>query len=301
MMIQLVASPTSVNEAERLLRLGIDRLIVGDDTFGLRMNGDWNVDMVREVTRLAHRHGKEVSVAVNAMMHAPQIDALPEYLATLKEMAVDDVLVGDVGAIRLIRQFGLPYWYDAQTLVTSAKQIQFFAKRGAIGAVAARELTIEELANIQRQIGVPLDVQVYGPTCIHHSRRRLLTNFGRHLEHGERMDRRLFELVEPNDPVRRYPILEDENGTHIFLDHVSTYEQLATLFRLGLHTWRLEGWREERHFLDVVSLFADARRALLNGQFQPERMRAQMRELRRANLSSSEMTLRMERESVETS
>jgi len=129
----------------------------------------------------------------------------------------------------------------------------------------------------------------------------LLTNFGRHLEHGERMDRRLFELVEPNDPVRRYPILEDENGTHIFLDHVSTHEQLATLFRLGLHTWRLEGWRDARHFLDIVSLFADARRALLNGQFQPERMQAQMRELRESNLSSSEMTLRMERESVETS
>ena len=280
MMIQLVTTAQSVEQAEALIKAGADRLYVGDKTFGLRHKGDWTVDTVREVTQLAHRYGKEVTVAVNNLMHNDQIEQLPDYLQELKKIGVDDVTAGDPGAIRLIRQAGIPYWYDAQTLVTSAKQIQFWAKREAVGAVVAREVTLEELGLIQRQIGLPVEVQVYGPTCIHHSKRPLITNYfneiGRSAEEAKQTE---YYMREPGDAFSRYPVYEDENGTHIFSEDLTLMGQLPTLVKHGLHTWKMDGWHAGERFVDIVDLFNRARANLLNGQFDRQDLEARLAEL----------------------
>lgn len=280
MMIQLITTAQSVEQAEALIKAGADRLYIGDKTFGLRHKGDWTIDAVREVTQLAHRYGKEVTVAVNNLMHNEQIEQLPDYLQELKKIGVDDVTAGDPGAIRLIRQAGISYWYDAQTLVTSAKQIQFWAKREAVGAVVAREVTLDELGLIQRQIGLPVEVQVYGPTCIHHSKRPLITNYfneiGRSAEEAKQTE---YYMREPGDAFSRYPVYEDENGTHIFSEDLTLMGQLPTLVRHGLHTWKLDGWHAGERFVDIVDLFNRARANLLNGQFDRQAMETRLAEL----------------------
>lgn len=280
MMIQLVTTAQSVDQAEALIKAGADRLYIGNSRFGLRQKGDWTIDAVREVTQLAHRYGKEVTVAVNNLMHNDHIEELKDYLQTLKTIGVDDVTAGDPGAIRLIRQAKIPYWYDAQTLVTSAKQIQFWGKREAIGAVVAREVTIEELVLIQQQIGLPVEVQVYGPTCIHHSKRPLVTNYfnelGRPVEEAKQRE---FYMSEPADTTSRYPIYEDENGTHIFSEDLTLMGQLPTLVKNGLHTWKLVGWHAGDQFVEIVQLFTYARTNLLNGRFDRVEMEHRLHEL----------------------
>ncbi|MCT4785670.1 peptidase U32 family protein [Exiguobacterium aestuarii] len=280
MMIQLVTTAQSVEQAEALIKAGTDRLYIGSSRFGLRQKGDWTIDAVREVTQLAHRYGKEVTVAVNNLMHNEHIQELPDYLQALKAIGVDDVTAGDPGAIRLIRQAKIPYWYDAQTLVTSSKQIQFWAKREAIGAVVAREVTLEELVLIQQQIGLPVEVQVYGPTCIHHSKRPLVTNYFNELGRpSEEAKQREFYMSEPADASSRYPIYEDENGTHIFSEDLTLMAQLPTLVKHGLHTWKLDGWHAGEQFVEIVQLFTIARANLLNGQFDRIEMEHRLREL----------------------
>lgn len=280
MMIQLVTTAQSVDQAEALIKAGADRLYIGNSRFGLRQKGDWTIDAVREVTQLAHRYGKEVTVAVNNLMHNDHIEELKDYLQTLKTIGVDDVTAGDPGAIRLIRQAKIPYWYDAQTLVTSAKQIQFWGKREAIGAVVAREVTIDELVLIQQQIGLPVEVQVYGPTCIHHSKRPLVTNYfnelGRPVEEAKQRE---FYMSEPADTTSRYPIYEDENGTHIFSEDLTLMGQLPTLVKNGLHTWKLDGWHAGAQFVEIVQLFTYARTNLLNGRFDRVEMEHRLHEL----------------------
>ncbi len=280
MMIQLVTTAQSVEQAEALIKAGTDRLYIGNSRFGLRQKGDWTIDAVREVTQLAHRYGKEVTVAVNNLMHNDHIQELPDYLQALKAIGVDDVTAGDPGAIRLIRQAKIPYWYDAQTLVTSSKQIQFWAKREAIGAVVAREVTLEELVLIQQQIGLPVEVQVYGPTCIHHSKRPLVTNYFNELGRpSEEAKQREFYMSEPADASSRYPIYEDENGTHIFSEDLTLMAQLPTLVKHGLHTWKLDGWHAGEQFVEIVQLFTIARANLLNGQFDRIEMEHRLKEL----------------------
>lgn len=280
MMIQLVTTAQSVEQAEALIMAGSDRIYIGDSKYGLRHKGDWSLTAVREVTAVAHRYGKEVTVAVNNLMHNEQIETLPEYLQALKAIGVDSVTAGDPGAIRLIRNANIPYWYDAQTLVTSARHIQFWGKRDAIGAIAAREVTLTELGMIQQQIGLPVEVQVYGPTCIHHSKRPLLTNYFNEIgRSNDQSENREYYVSEPSDADSRYPVYEDENGTHVFSEDLTLMGQLPTLLKGGLHTWKLEGWHAGDAFVDIVRLFDKARSDLLNGRFERPVMERRLAEL----------------------
>ena len=81
---------------------------------------------------------------MNALMHREQIELIVPFMTFLSSLGVDAVHVGDPGVIYLLQKYGiqLPFIYDAQTLVTSAKHINFWVRKGAAGAVLARELTL---------------------------------------------------------------------------------------------------------------------------------------------------------------
>ncbi|MFS7121084.1 U32 family peptidase [Carnobacterium maltaromaticum] len=111
----------------------------------------------------------------------------------------------------------LPFVYDAQIMVTSSKQINFWVKRGATGAVLAREFPYDQLKILAPKIDVPAELLVYGATCIHQSKRPLVENYFNFIEKPEdtSKNRGLF-ISEPKKPETHYSIYEDINGTHIF-------------------------------------------------------------------------------------
>lgn len=52
---------------------------------------------MRKIAELVHESGKELTVAVNALMHQGMMDALPDYLDFLEEIKADYITVGDAG------------------------------------------------------------------------------------------------------------------------------------------------------------------------------------------------------------
>lgn len=287
-MIHLIATAESVGQAEALLDAGVDRLYIGGHPFGLRLPRSLNLDEIASITDAAHRRGKQVTVACNALMHNDRIEELPQFLTKLAECHVDAVTMGDPGAIFVLKELQLPLsWiYDGETLVTSAAQIDFWLKNGADGAIAARELTLIELKKIQSRLDRPVEVLVYGPTCIHQSRRPLLTNFYRYQGLNERTDsdRGLF-LRDPKNPDSQYPIFEDADGTHIFsTEDLSLMPHLPELKAGGLRRWKLDGvLLHGPAFVHIAALFAEAKKAVEEGTFAAESFCARLRVLQPAS------------------
>jgi collagenase-like PrtC family protease len=74
-------------------------------------------------------------------------------------------------------KYQLPYIYDASTMVTSSRQVNFWGQQGAIGAVLSRELPKEELIRMAENLDIFGEILVYGATIIHQSKRPLLENY----------------------------------------------------------------------------------------------------------------------------
>lgn len=274
-MIEIIATAESCEQAKALLNAGADRLYVGGHPFGLRLPKSLGLAEIGQIAKLAHQREKKVTVACNTLMHNEHIEKLTPYLSELAELEVDTVSIGDPGAIFVLKELGLPlrFIYDAGTLVTSAEQVAFWVGQGACGAVAARELTLKELIAMQKMLKQPVEVQVYGPTCIHQSGRPLLTNYFNYTG-GTAQDEKSSELYlrDPKNENSQYPIVEDEEGTHIFsTEDLSLMGQLKLMSENELDTWKLDGVLcHGDRFVQIVALFDEARRAIESGKFIAE-------------------------------
>lgn len=271
-MVELIATVESIGQAQDLLEAGIDQIYFGEDAFGLRLPESFNRDQQAQLTALAHNYQKKVSIALNGIFHNDRIDEVPEYLAFLKDIGVDSITLGDPGVVQLMKDPALtiPYRYDAQVMVTSSRSINFWAKRGAIAAVVAREVPRDELVTMADKSLVPLEVLVYGATCIHQSKRPLLDNYYNFVKINEQTDRKrgLF-LSEPRKPNSHYSIYQDINGTHIFANNdVFLGHHLQFLQEIGVSQWKLDGvFCPEHDFVHIARSFVKARDAVAHGQF----------------------------------
>ncbi|WP_163652336.1 peptidase U32 family protein [Listeria sp. PSOL-1] len=282
--MEIIATADSALQAEKLLRAGVDTLYVGNNRFGLRLPASFSVTELQEIVAFAHGQGKKVIIAVNGLMHNEHIAEIPAYLKQLAEIKADAIACGDPGVILTLEELGLdlPFIYDAQTFVTSAEQIAFWVEQGAISAVLARELTKIEIEKIASSLNVPVEVLVYGPTCIHQSKRKLVTNYYNitDLDESSAKERGLY-LREPGDADSMLPIYEDENGTHIFSsEDISLMPYLKELYQAGITTWKLDGiLHESENFVRIAKLFVEAKEMIVKDAFVAESFVNQLAEL----------------------
>ena len=264
-MIELIATAESMAQAEELLAVGVDTLYIGEEDFGLRLPYSFSREEQKALIDLAHANGKKVNVAINGIMHPDKMKKIPEYLAFLADVKPDHVVVGDTGVIYLLQEYDLPYIYDAETLVTNARQINFWQKKGAVGAVLAREGPFEEMQRLSQHVEVPVEVLVYGATCIHQSKRPLLDNYFNYTKQSESTskERGLF-ISEPKKAETHYSIYEDQHGTHIFADNdLNLIKELSELNQAGYQTWKLDGlFTPGANFVAIAKVFAEAKAAI---------------------------------------
>ena len=271
--IIITATAESIEQVKELLEAGVDRIYVGEKHYGLRLPHTFTYDELRQIADLVHEAGREIVVAVNALMHQDMMDNIKPFLDFLAEIKTDYITVGDAGVFYVVNRDKYPFKtiYDASTMVTSSRQINFWGqKAGASEAVLAREVPSAELFTMQDILEIPAEVLVYGASVIHHSKRPLLQNYYNftHIDDEKTRERDLF-LAEPSDPTSHYSIFEDNHGTHIFANNdLDLMTKLLELIEHGFTHWKLEGIYTPGHnFVEIAKLFIQARDLILAGKF----------------------------------
>lgn len=272
-MITITSTAESVEQAKALLEVGVDRLYIGEKTYGLRVPAALSNDELREITELAHEAGKTVTIAVNGLMHPEMMAKIQPFLDFLVEIKADRIAVGDAGVIFVLQRdkYTLPFTYDASTMVASSRQVNFWVNQGAIEAVLARELPKAELEDMAGELQVPGEILVYGATVIHHSKRPLLQNYYNFIktdETGKDRERNLF-VSEPKKADTHYSIFEDEHGTHVFAnDDLNMMTELSDLVKMGFDHWKLDGiFTRGENFVAVTKLFVEAKKLIEADEF----------------------------------
>lgn len=273
--IIITATADSLEQVQMLLDLGVDRIYVGEEDYGLRLPKSFSYDELKEIAHLVHSSGKELTVACNALMHQDMMDNIKPFLDLMKEIKVDYLVVGDAGIFYVNKRDGYDFKliYDTSVFVTSSRQVNFWGEHGAVETVLAREIPSEELFEIAKNLNFPAEVLVYGASVIHHSKRPLLQNYYNftHIDDEKTRERGLF-LAEPSDPDSHYSIYEDKHGTHIFINNdISMMTKLLELADNGFNRWKLDGiYCPGDDFVEIVRCFVEARDLIEKGQFSQD-------------------------------
>lgn len=260
---ELLAPAGDRERLDAALQYGADAVYLAGPSFGLRSApANFSQEELRLAVADAHRQGVRVYVTCNILPRNEDTRRLPPFLEEWQGMGVDALIVADLGVMALAQRYAPRCALHVSTqfgVVNSATASRLY-DLGASRAVLARELSVEEIAEIRRQspAGLELEAFVHGAMCMSYSGRCMLSAYlnGRDGNRGDCTQpcRWSYQLVEPHRPDRPFTVDEDEQGTYLFNAHdLCMIEHLPDLARAGVSSFKIEGRAKAAYYVAVVT------------------------------------------------
>ena len=146
---------------------GADAVYIGASRFGARAAVGNSVEDIRRLCDYARPFGVKVYVTVNTIIYDNELEATRQLLSELAEAGVDAILVQDMAVAQLTT---LTLHASTQTDNRTAEKVRWLRDLGFTRAVLARELSIDEIAEIHREVpDIELEVFVHGALCVSYS------------------------------------------------------------------------------------------------------------------------------------
>ncbi len=244
---ELLVTASSMEELYRLAGAGADAFLIGEGRFGMRLPGDFTLEEIAAACTYSHKQGKRVYVAVNNLMTNDLLTELPAYIESLRDAGVDGIEFGDPAVLTTVRELApaMRLHWNAEMTSTNSSTANYWGRKGATRVVLARELNMDEITGMPDKLEVEAQVQVHGMTNIYHSKRSLVQSYmahqGRPVDGDLGLTRGLF-LIEAERRDEKFPIYEDQNGTHIMSsEDICILEDLHLLMEAGIHSFKIEG------------------------------------------------------------
>lgn len=256
---ELLVPAGSLTEIKAYIEAGANAVLIGETKYGMRLPGDLSAADIAEAAQYCHSAGARVYVSINKLMHNDQLEDLRDYVKELAKAGIDGIQFGDPAVLQTVRELApdLPLHWNAEMTSTNYSTANYWGTKGASRVVLARELNMDEITEMQPDLKVEAEVQVHGMTNIYHSKRRLvysyMTHQGRPVD-GENLgkERGLF-LIEAERPDEKFPIYEDDNGTHIMSsDDICILEDLHLLLASGVDSLKIETLLKPQAYNETV-------------------------------------------------
>ena len=255
-----------VGDMERLyaaLDFGADAVYLGGTGFGMRAaSANFDAPLLAKACDEAHSRGKRVYLTCNTLPHNNEIPNLEQFVKDAESAGVDALIVNDIGAFTLIRQYvpDMDIHVSTQAGIVNYASANAFYEMGAKRVVLARELTLEEIAEIRAKTPKELEIEcfVHGAMCVSFSGRCLISQYltGRDANRGECAQpcRWGYHLMEETRPGEYYPVFEDEKGTYILnAKDMCLIEHIDKLAEAGINSFKIEGRAKSSYYVSVIT------------------------------------------------
>ena len=257
-------SPAGDPEKMRFgIAYGADAVYMAGQRFGMRAAAaNFDDEALRRCIAEAHAHGVKCYITVNIMPSCRDLPALPAYLELLQDAGADAMIVADVGVIRMAQKYapGVPLHISTQTSILNPEAANFWADMGAERVVLARELSLEEIAEIRAKTPKSLEIEafVHGAMCISYSGRCLISQYmtGRDANHGACAQpcRWNYSLMEEKRPGEFFPVEEDSRGTYLYNSKdMCMIEHIPEMIEAGIDSFKIEGRMKTALYVATVA------------------------------------------------
>ena len=267
--MELLAPAGNFDKLVTAVHFGADAVYFAGKQFGLRaFAGNFSDEEIVKAMDFLHAHGKKGYVTLNIVAKDSDFQNIDPYLQLLVEAKVDGVIVSDVGVIYYLRKNfpTLNVHVSTQANVNNSFSAKFFADMGVTRIVLAREMSIDEIALLRKNLpkNVEIEAFVHGAMCISYSGRCLLSNYltGRDSNRGACVQACRWQYtIREVGRKDELPIAEDERGTYILNSKdLCMIEHLQELEKAGVVSLKIEGRMKSDYY--VASVVNAYRRAL---------------------------------------
>ena len=260
---ELLAPAGDMERLRMAVLYGADAVYLAGTSFGMRsFAGNFSPEELPEAVAFAHAHGVRVHVTVNTMPRGDELPALPAHLRLLNDSGVDALILADLGVFRMAQREApnCELHISTQVSIANAACAAAWHELGAKRVVLARELSLEEIAEIRAKTPKDLEIEcfVHGAMCVSFSGRCLLSQYlvNRDANRGECAQpcRWGYHLMEEKRTNEFYPVFEDEKGTYILnAKDMCMLNHIDKLAEVGVNSFKIEGRAKSSYYVSVIT------------------------------------------------
>lgn len=282
--LELLAPAGSPLKMKYAFKYGADAVYMGIPDFSLRVRiNKFGLEDVKESIEYAHKLNKKIYVTVNIFAHNKHLDKLPEYLKKLNKWKPDALIISDPGVMQLAKQYApdIPIHVSTQANATNWQAVKFWHDQGAERVILGREVTLEELKEIHKQVPeCELEYFIHGAMCMSYSGRCILSAWltGRSANLGDCTQpcrwkyQEKLQITNSNNQITKsielevpdhsesMAVEEDSHGTYVFNSKdMCMIEHLPELVDTGVVSFKIEGRAKSVAYLaSVVKAYRQA-------------------------------------------
>jgi len=258
-----VLSPAG--DMERLimaLTYGADAVYLAGQRFGMRAAaGNFSSEEMAQAIKMCHDKNVKVYVTCNNVLRNHDVASVSAFLQEINSLGADAVIATDVGVLTLAKKLvpELDVHISTQAGVANYESARTFYDMGASRVILARELTMDEVAEIRAKTPKELEIEVFvhGSMCVSFSGRCLLSNYltGRDANQGACAQpcRWKYHLVEEKRPGEYMEITED-GGTYIMNSKdMCMIDHIPELMAAGVTSLKIEGRMKSAYYAAVTT------------------------------------------------
>lgn len=231
---------------------GADAVYLSGKKFGARAYADnFDNDELIEAIEYSHLYGVKIYVTVNTLIKEHEINDVLEYITFLHENGVDAVIMQDLGMINLVYKTlpNLEIHASTQCHTTCDESLEFLKEIGCKRAVLAREMSLNEIKNLQSNI--EKEVFIHGALCVSYSGQCLFSSMilNRSGNRGEcaGMCRLAYDAYDKNNKIKT-------EGKYIFSPkELCTIKNLKEILDTNIDSLKIEGRMKSPIYVGYVT------------------------------------------------
>ena len=245
------------------INYGADAVYLGRKQFGMRASPlNFDFEQLCNAVQKAHEKGVKVYLTCNTLPRNNEIPFFEQFVREAVEAKVDAMIVADIGLLMLIKRYApdMEIHISTQTGIVNYVTARELYNMGAKRVVLARELSLDEIAEIRAKCPDDMDIEcfVHGAMCVSFSGRCLLSQYlvNRDANRGECAQpcRWGYHLMEEKRPGEYFPVFEDEKGTYILnAKDMCMIEHIDKLAEVGVTSLKIEGRAKSAYYVAVVT------------------------------------------------
>lgn len=261
--LEVLAPAGDMERFNAALDYGADAIYLGGKQFGMRAGPqNFTTEELSQAVEKAHKKGVKVYLTCNTLPRNEEMPYFQEFIENAVACNVDAAITTDIGVLSLLKKYApdLEIHISTQAGIVNYVAANEFYNMGAKRVVLARELSLDEIAEIRAKTPNELDIEafVHGAMCMSFSGRCLISSYivNRDANRGECAQpcRWGYYLMEEKRPGEFFKVEETDKGSYILnAKDMCMLNHIDEVAKAGVTSLKIEGRAKSSYYVSVVT------------------------------------------------
>ena len=254
---------------------------VGKLNMRARSSVNFSLYDLEKISLICQENSIRSYLTLNTVVFDEELSEIQKIIDAAKKNGISAIIASDIAVLEYAHSAGMEVHVSTQCNITNLSAVKFFSRYADV-MVTARELTLEQVASIIRQIEeqhicgpsgelVRIEIFVHGALCMAVSGKCYLSldNFNHSANRGACLQ-----------PCRRsYSVKDKESEMELEVDHeyimspkdLKTVDFLDKIIKAGIRVLKIEGrGRSPEYVKTVTRVYRQAVETILDGTYTQE-------------------------------